>query len=73
MLESQLSFLLCHRQNDQGTEGSADFSDTDHSSGIGDDEDAAEGSGDDHLTDEEVGSGTVGPGELCHAMAYKKR
>lgn len=54
-------FFIDDPQNDQGTEGSADFSDTDHSSGIGDDEDAAEGSGDDHLTDEEVGSGTVGP------------
>lgn len=54
-------FFIDDPQSDQGTEGSADFSDTDHSSGIGDDEDAVEGSGDDHLTDEEDGSGTVGP------------
>lgn len=51
---------LTAEKSDQAVEGSADFEDTDASSGIGDDEDA-EGSGDEHLSEEEMGSGTVGP------------
>ncbi|KAH7969270.1 hypothetical protein HPB52_016422 [Rhipicephalus sanguineus] len=50
-------FFIDDPQSDQAVEGSADFEDTDASSGIGDDEDA-EGSGDDHLSEEEMGSGT---------------
>nr|XP_037277789.1 syndecan-like [Rhipicephalus microplus] len=53
-------FFIDDPQSDQAVEGSADFEDTDASSGIGDDEDA-EGSGDEHLSEEEMGSGTVGP------------
>lgn len=53
-------FFIDDPQSDQAVEGSADFEDTDSSSGIGDDEDA-EGSGDEHLSEEEMGSGTVGP------------
>lgn len=53
-------FFIDDPQSDQTVEGSADFEDTDSSSGIGDDEDA-EGSGDEHLSEEEMGSGTVGP------------
>lgn len=53
-------FFIDEPQNDQAVEGSADFEDTDSSSGIGDDEDA-EGSGDDHMAEDEIGSGTAGP------------
>lgn len=53
-------FFIDDPQSDQAVEGSADFEDTDSSSGIGDDEDA-EGSGDEHISEEEMGSGTVGP------------
>lgn len=53
-------FFIDDPQNDQAVEGSADFEDTDSSSGLGDDEDA-EGSGDGHMAEDEIGSGTAGP------------
>lgn len=52
-------FFIDDPQSDQAVEGSADFDDTDSSSGVEDDEDA-EGSG--HSVNEvELGSGTAGP------------